>query len=62
MGTRESASAAGEALVKQCDMDKRSAAESREVGTSSQKPSRQFVSGGLVKICCLTPILPRHKK
>jgi hypothetical protein len=32
---------------KQCDMDKRSAAESLEVGTSSQKASRQFVSGDL---------------
>jgi hypothetical protein len=36
-----------EASGKQCDMDKRSAAESREVAKSSQKPSRQFVSGEL---------------
>lgn len=40
---------------KQCDMDKRTAAESREVGTSSQKPSRQLVSGDLSRFCCLFP-------
>jgi len=32
---------------KQRDMDKQSAAESQEVGTSSQKESRRFVSGDL---------------
>jgi hypothetical protein len=31
------------------EKDKRSAAESQEVGTSTQKASRQFVSGDLSK-------------
>jgi hypothetical protein len=43
--TREGEASGGRSPIKQCDMDKRSAAESREVGTSSQKASRQFVSG-----------------
>ncbi|MBA3353016.1 MAG: hypothetical protein H0U23_11470 [Blastocatellia bacterium] len=37
MGRPERVSVRGRARIKQCDMDKRSAAESRDVGTSSQK-------------------------